>query len=84
MVQQLTNFVSGGEAAPAAAPGRRRGANASSGAAAGDPQEQWLIKDQLQTMQVIRERKEQSMDASEAHMKAGKGPGYPQNHQYRG
>jgi dipeptidyl aminopeptidase/acylaminoacyl peptidase len=69
MVQQLTNFVSGGEAS-AAAPVRRRGAGTGT-TASGDPQEQWLTKDQLQNMQVLRERKAKR-DASESYLKAEK------------
>lgn len=76
-VLQLTNFVRGGEGAPQASPGRgqgRRGGAGSGSAAEGagaDAQEQWLSRDQLEWMQVVRDRKEKHY-ARTAYLKAAK------------
>jgi dipeptidyl aminopeptidase/acylaminoacyl peptidase len=68
---QLTKFVKGGDATPAPAQhGGRRGGNAVS---SGNPQEQWLQKEQLEWMQVVKERKDKK-DARQAYLKAEKDP----------
>lgn len=71
---QLTNFVKGdAPAAPAAGGGRNGGfAGRNAEAAIGkNAQEQWLQKEQLQLMQIIRERR-QKKDAQEAFLKTAK------------
>ncbi|TDW99697.1 S9 family peptidase [Dinghuibacter silviterrae] len=67
---QLTNFAHGGEVAPAAR-GPRRGTGGA--AVAGDPQEQWLIREQLEWMQVVKERHDKR-EARDAYLKAEKNP----------
>ncbi len=77
-ILQLTNFARGGEVAavPAAGPrgqgGGRRGGGGNAGAAAAgnaDAQQQWLEREQLEWMQVVKERHDKR-DARAAYLRA--------------
>lgn len=61
---QLTNIKTGD-----ALPGNQRGGGASQSSSSRNPQEQWLKNDQLQYIQVLRERKEKK-DAADAYNKS--------------